>query len=237
MSNAVLESSQIKLFTLPQPHNCSYLPGRLANSVFLDPRATPNLTEYSALTHMGFRRSGNHYYRPHCPSCQACLSCRVLCHDFKPNKRQRRILKRNQEINVKPVPIKDLPEYYALYQRYIQHRHPDGDMHPATREQYESFILAAPVNSFFIEHRLQDQLIAVSLTDNVEDGWAAIYTFYEPQLAQRSLGTWCILNQIQRLQQEQLPYLYLGYWIKDCRKMSYKDEYQPQQHFNGQHWL
>lgn len=237
MSNAVLETSKIKLFTLPQPHACSYLPGRLANSVFLDPRETPSSKEYSALTHLGFRRSGAHYYRPHCPGCDACISCRVLCQSFEPNRKQRRIQRKNFDIQVEIKPVSDQDEYYSLYQSYIASRHPDGDMHPASRDQYESFILAAPSNSFLIEHRVDNQLLAIALTDELEDGWSAIYTFFDPRFQQRSLGVWSVLSQIQMLQGLQKPYLYLGYWIKGCRKMEYKNEYLPQEYFTGQEWV
>lgn len=236
MSNALFDSQQLKLFTLPQAHSCSYLPDKQANSVFLDPRTTPSQNQYSSLTRMGFRRSGQHFYRPNCPSCQACISCRVLCQEFKPNKRQQRILKRNRDIELSRQPVQHSSEYFNLYQNYIAKRHPEGDMYPATYEQYESFILSATSDSFFIEHRINSQLIAVALTDALEDGWSAIYTFFDPEYGSRSLGIWSLLNQIQQVADSHLPYLYLGYWIKQCSKMSYKADYQPQELYDGHQW-
>lgn len=227
--------SEIALY-LTEPHDCSYLAGQQASTIFVGSNEIISAKQYSELAGLGFRRSGSYIYRPHCEYCKACIPVRVIAKDFKPDKHQRRILKKNQDLQVSKVSPQLSKEYYWLYERYIGMRHADGDMYPATREQYKGFLVDAPEYCCFYEFRLNEQLVAVAVTDILEDSLSAVYTFFEPLEQRRSLGQYAILWQIQECQRLGLKYLSLGYWIKDCRKMNYKLQYRPVELFVNQRW-
>ncbi len=209
-------------------HDCSYLEGQQAATVFMDPEQPLTARLYSRLITAGFRRSGTHLYRPACADCQACISCRVRVREFIPGKRFKRIWRRNLDIVSREVTAGalDSPDFYELYARYITLRHADGDMYPPTREQFASFIQARTPTSRFHAFYVQEQLLAVCVLDELDHGLSAMYTFFEPDLPERSLGVYVILWQIEKARRLNLPYLYLGYWIKDCSKMRYKTEYR-----------
>jgi len=225
------------IFYATPEHECSYLPNKQAKTMFVDPRAEINKTLYTQLTFMGFRRSGSHYYRPHCEFCSACKASRIPVERFKANRNQKRILRKNADIKIKQAAIEYNQEHYNLYEKYITQRHADGDMFPPSKEQYNSFIVDCPVDSEFIEFRLNDRLVALAITDCLDDGLSAIYTFYDPDFNQRSLGTYVILWQIMAVKDQKESYLYLGYWIKNCRKMAYKNQFSPLEILENEHWI
>jgi len=231
-----MNDAKIRFF-ITDAHPCSYLDNQQASTLFIDPEQPIDLNLYSQLSRNGFRRSGSHIYRPHCQACEACIPIRTVCQTFKPNRRMRRIANKNDDISINMVENIDRDEHYALYQRYVDQRHQNGDMYPASREQYDNFLTSEWQLTRFIEFRLDGRLIAAAVTDLLDDGLAAIYTYYDPDLDNRSLGVFCILSQIAMCRQMNLPYLYLGYWIKDCRKMSYKIEYRPVQIRIDERWL
>ena len=227
----------IKLFTT-QSHPCSYLPGQKAKTLFIDPEYTVQRGLHSHLSELGFRRSGHHIYRPHCDGCQRCIPCRVLTDRFEPHRRFRRIWKKNADLRVDQVANIDADEYYSLYARYIDTRHRDGDMYPATREQYDSFLTSgcdATVYYSIRDH--SDTLLGVIVSDHLDNALSAVYTFYEPQQAKRSLGGFAILWQIAEARRLHLPYLYLGYWIRNCDKMNYKTQYKPLELLIHNRWV
>lgn len=223
-------------FYLTPAHPCSYLPGKEARTLFLDPRDTIHPPLYQALTEHGFRRSGGHLYRPHCQGCQACVPTRIPVDRFEPRRNQRRLLSGNRDLTVRIEPAAFNRRYYHLYERYISGRHRDGDMYPPSTDQFRSFLLSQWSNSVFLCSYLHDELVAVAVTDQHVAGLSAIYTFFDPDLATRSLGTWSILQQIELAQRADLPYLYLGYWIRDSRKMRYKIDYRPVELFMDGRW-
>lgn len=216
----------IKVFAT-NAHPCSYLPEREATTLFVDPDLAITSDLYNQLNELGFRRSGKHFYTPHCKECQDCIATRVVAPNFRPSRRHQRILKRNADIEVVPVSSIDSDEHYALYENYINLRHQDGDMYPADPEQYKQFIGNATQFSSYLEFRKDEQLIAVCVLDCLPDGYSAIYTYFDPNYEKRSLGVLAILKLIERAQQCELDYVYLGYWIRECRKMAYKIEYRP----------
>lgn len=219
-------------------HDCSYLEGQQAATVFMDPEQPLTARLYSRLITAGFRRSGTHLYRPACAHCQACISCRVRVREFIPGKRFKRIWRRNLDIVSREVTAAalDSPEFYELYARYITLRHADGDMYPPSREQFASFIQASTPTSHVHAFYVQEQLLAVCVLDELDHGLSAMYTFFEPDLPERSLGVYVILWQIEKARRLNLPYLYLGYWIKDCNKMRYKTEYRPLELLVANRW-
>ncbi|MCV6614503.1 MAG: arginyltransferase [Cellvibrionaceae bacterium] len=228
--------SEIRLYATP-PHECSYLKDKIATTVFVDPDADLDADSYRRLSEYGFRRSGNHFYRPNCDDCNACVSVRVPVFQFSPNRSQRRCIKRNQDLQVRVLHQLSLERHYGLYQRYIEQRHQDGDMYPPSRAQFVSFLAAAHPSTRFYEFcDDSDRVLAVAVADELEDHISAVYTFYDPDEQARSLGTFCVLFQIQRCQQLLMRSLYLGYWVEDCRKMSYKTDYQPLEFLNQTGW-
>lgn len=225
----------LKLYTT-HAHECSYLPDKEAKTLFIDPEISVNAKFHTYLSELGFRRSGTHIYRPHCDNCQSCIPCRVIVADFEPNKRFRRIMKRNADLEIsREISITD-DEYFNLYSLYINTRHKDGDMYPATREQYQSFLIAGIETSTYYSVRLEGRLIAVMICDHLENALSAVFTFYDTEHAKRSLGNFAVLWQIQKAQELGLAYLYLGYWIKDCVKMSYKTQYRPVELLTNRNW-
>jgi arginyl-tRNA--protein-N-Asp/Glu arginylyltransferase len=228
------DSRQIKIYTT-QGHPCSYFPEREAKTIFIDPELSVTTPLYSELSRQGFRRSGNHVYRPECGKCQDCIASRVPVSLFEASRGQRRTIKRNSDLECHILDAPD-EQAYALYERYISERHRDGGMHPASREQFDSFIGKGSTETQYVHFYLAEKLVAVAVTDVLDDGLSAIYTFYDPALQNRSLGVYGILWQIQRSRHLDLPYLYLGYWIRDCQKMRYKTDYRPIELLIGRRW-
>lgn len=204
--------------------------------MFVDPRAEINKELYSKLSALGFRRSGNHYYRPHCANCSACVPIRLPVNDFTPNRSQKRNLKKNVGIETSISPPEFYQHHYDLYEKYITTRHADGDMYPPSEDQYRSFLVECNPSTFFLEFKYKGELIGVSVIDELLDGLSAVYTYFDPQHSDRSLGVYSILWQIEQCQQKSLKYLYLGYWIKNCRKMEYKTQYRPIELFLEGEW-
>lgn len=214
-------------FYLTAPYPCSYLPERLARSQVAAPGCLVDTTVYSELVRLGFRRSGQHVYRPRCDSCSACTPVRIPVQDFIPNRSQRRCRKRNADLDLRLRPLVFEEAHYRLYRRYQQDRHAGGGMDQDDREQYRSFLLQSRVDSALAEFTLDGEVIMVSQVDRLLDGLSAVYTFFEPTLAHRGLGVYGILSQVEMTREMGLPYLYLGYWIEGCRKMAYKQAYRP----------
>lgn len=228
--------STIRLFAT-HPHRCSYLEGEEATTVFVDPSQRMSGKLYRRLSELGFRRSGAHVYRPQCASCAACVPARIPVALFTPNRQQKRCWKRNQDLSVSTLPSIDTDEHYDLYDRYISERHQDGDMYPPTREQFRSFLTSEWGVTRYLELRLGSQLIGVAVCDELDNALSAVYTFYEPAMAQRSLGTFGILLQIRMAQEKELEFVYLGYWIKNCSKMNYKTQFRPLELLTNRRWL
>ena len=224
-------------FYATQPHPCSYLEKEHAVTLFLDPYEKVDEHTYERLSELGFRRSGDHLYRPHCPQCKACVPARIPVDTFTPSRQQLRIWRRNRDLLVTRCPPRIDSEIYELYSRYINIRHADGDMYPPSREQFESFLVSNSPFCEFNEFRLDGRLLAVAVTDRLANGLSAIYTFFDPEESRRSLGRYAILWQIDEARRAGLPAVYLGYWIRNCRKMNYKTEYRPLEMLVSQRWI
>lgn len=220
-----------------QEYLCSYLPDRFARCLFLDPSIKPTAKLYQELSDLGFRRSGSHLYRPQCSQCNSCQSSRVRVQDFTPSRSQRKILKRNRDLEEQYMPIQFTHEVYQLYANYIRQRHHGGDMYPPSKKQFNDFLCHQLDSScHFIGYYLEQKLIGVGIVDQLEQGYSAIYSFFSSDLSRRSLGSYIILRHIERAQDQNMPYVYLGYWIKNSPKMAYKIAYQPLEVFDGKQW-
>jgi arginine-tRNA-protein transferase len=214
-------------FYLTAHYDCSYLPGHHARSQVATPTHLIDRQAYSALIRAGFRRSGQFTYRPHCEQCHACVPVRVDVAGFVPNRTQRRCLKRNQHLSARFLPLDFKEEHYELYRSYLGSRHAGGGMDRDGPDQYTQFLLSSNVDSVMVEFRDGDTLVMVAVIDQIDDGLSAVYTFFDPVREQDSLGVYGVLWQIELAQRLELPYLYLGYWIAESRKMAYKKQYPP----------
>ena len=216
-------------FYLTAPYPCSYLRDQQARSQVATPALLIGAPVYSELVQHGFRRSGTYTYRPHCDNCQACVPLRISAHQFAANRSQKRAWKQHAHLEATLHPLQDNSEYYELYQRYQRSRHKDGGMDNDDRESYQNFLLQSHVDSLLVEFREQGVLRMVSVIDLLSDGLSSVYTFYEPDLPRARLGVYNVLWQIELCRKLGLDFVYLGYWIKDSRKMAYKTQYQPAQ--------
>ncbi len=231
-------SSRLALY-LSAVHPCAYLESLDARTLFVDPEARIDGHLYQSLIDQGFRRSGAQIYRPACRDCADCIPVRLPVRAFQPDRSQRRHWKRNiSDVTCVAAPATFRLEHFALYRRYLAHRHADGRMaEDATEENYRRF-LVDPWGGLtrFIELRLDGQLVGVAITDQLERGLSAVYTFFDPDLPQRGLGVFSVLSQIEIARQQGLDYLYLGYWVKASRKMAYKARFRPIEAWNGHQW-
>jgi len=221
---------------LSLPHPCSYLPGKMATSLFLDPRQKLDTEAYAGFMRLGFRRSGDFIYRPHCGMCQACVPVRIPVARFKPSRSQRRVWRRNQDLEVRAHPAVFSSEHFSLYARYQASRHPGGGMDDPNPEKFLNFLVASQIDTVFHEFRLAGRLLAVAVVDFLSDSLSAVYTFYDPDEQARGLGVHAVLWQVEEARRRQLPYVYLGYWIGESPKMAYKANYAPLEAYLDNRW-
>lgn len=218
------------------PHACSYLPGRTATTLFIDPQQRVGVGLFSELTQHGFRRSGDFVYRPHCQDCAACVPVRIGVNRFEPNRSQRRTWRLNRDVSVQRMAPIYKHEHFALYLSYQRARHPGGGMDEPDPEKYMRFLSTRHVQSYFYEMRLGRRLIAVAVADVLPDGLSAVYTFYEPDEGRRGLGVYAIMVEIEEARSQGLPWLYLGYWIEQSPKMNYKRNFKPLEAYANGQW-
>jgi leucyl-tRNA---protein transferase len=234
-------------FYLTAPSPCPYLAGQEERKVFthLVGRRAREINEI--LTQGGFRRSQTIAYRPACETCRACVSVRVVVDEFRPSANMRRVLRTNRDLVGTLVPNKPSSEQYALFRRYLDARHGEGGMADMTVLDYAMMVEDSHVETRMVEYRRRGPdsslngrgagpLLAVALTDVLSDGLSMVYSFFEADEAARSLGTFMILDHIARARQMGLPYVYLGYWVRDSRKMDYKGRFKPQERLSPAGW-
>jgi arginyl-tRNA--protein-N-Asp/Glu arginylyltransferase len=228
MTDQTPETTQLFL-TAAMP--CPYLPGKQERKLFTHLSGKRASSLHHLLSENGFRRSQNLIYRPACEGCNACQSVRIVANEFAPSGRFRRVLRNNDDLSVEVRPTTATSEQYDLFKRYLESRHAGGGMNQMSFVDYEYMVEDTPVQSVLVEYRLRDdpeqRLIAVALTDVMPDGLSMVYSFYDPDLAHRSLGTYLILDHIAQVRSAALNYVYLGYWVKESPKMAYKALYRP----------
>lgn len=227
--------------TTSQP--CPYLPGKKERKVFAN-LSTHNAVELNdALTKVGFRRSQTIAYRPACETCSACKSVRIDVRNFKWSQRWRRVVKKNADLTRTPCPKTASNEQFRLLKKYLDSRHEDGGMNSMSMRDYIGMVDASPVRTVMFEYRQpplykadEGVLTATALTDVLRDGLSMVYSFYNPDLRSRSLGSFMVLDHIRLAQELDLPYVYLGYWVKNSEKMGYKNNFAPLEYCEGDEW-
>jgi arginine-tRNA-protein transferase len=229
--------------TAPQP--CPYLEGRAERKLFTALQGDGAEKLNNALSRQGFRRSQNVLYRPSCADCAACLSARIRVKDFTPSRTQRRVLSKNKEFKRTATSPWATEEQFALFRTYLDSRHADGGMADMDIFEFAAMIEETPIKSRVVEYRAPAPqnapkarpLSAVCLTDVLDDGVSMVYSFYDPAMQDRSLGTYLILDHIEIARRAGLPYVYLGYWVPGSRKMGYKAKFAALEIFKGGEWI
>jgi arginine-tRNA-protein transferase len=234
-------------FYLTAPSPCPYLPGKEERKVFTHLVGERAAGLNDLLTHGGFRRSQSIAYRPACETCRACISVRVIAEEFRPSRNMRRVLDRNGDIAGEMRALVPTSEQYSVFRAYLDSRHHDGGMADMTVLDYAMMVEDSHVKSRMVEYRRRGPdtgingrgsgaLIAAALTDVLKDGLSMVYSFFDPEHQDRSLGTFMILDHIERAKRMGLPYVYLGYWVRGSRKMDYKARFQPQERLTSDGW-
>ncbi len=234
-------------FYLTAPSPCPYLPGREERKVFTHLVGERAIALNDALTQGGFRRSQNIAYRPACETCRACVSVRVVAADFVPRRNLARVKRRNADVIGTEVTPSPSSEQYSLFRRYLDDRHPNGGMADMSVLDYAMMVEDTHVATTMIEYRFRGPdtaitgegdgpVIATALTDILGDGLSMVYSFFDPAYADRGLGTFMILDHIQRAKKLGLPYVYLGYWVEGSPKMDYKARFRPQERLGPRGW-
>ncbi|MCB1490497.1 MAG: arginyltransferase [Rhodobiaceae bacterium] len=234
-------------FYLTAPSPCPYLPGKFERKIFTHLVGERANELNDVLSHGGFRRSQNIAYRPACEACRACVSVRTIVDAYRPTRAQKRALGANRDIVGMDVEPRPTSEQYALFRAYLDARHRDGGMADMSALDYAIMVEDTFVDTRLIEYRYRDpdtgisgrskgQLVGVALTDRLSNGLSMVYSFFSPSETRRSLGTYMIVDHIERCRKMSLPYLYLGYWVKSSSKMDYKAKFQPQEHLGPTGW-
>jgi leucyl-tRNA---protein transferase len=237
-----IERRNFPQFFITAPAPCPYLPGKLERKVFTHLVGQEAKKLNTQLSHGGFRRSQNIAYRPACDGCQACISTRVPVQTFEWTESFYRVWRRNADLIGQRVRAKATSEHYALFRDYIDARHGDGGMTEMSVLDFSAMVDESFVDSHMTEYRLQSdndepgELVGSVLVDTLDDGLSLIYSFYDPMLTKRSLGTYVVLHQIERAKQMGLKYVYLGYWVNGSPKMGYKSRFLPQERLTPEGW-
>ena len=217
---------------------CPYLAGRQERRLVALVEGEGGNDRLDLLTEAGFRRSQGYLYKPVCPGCRGCVPVRVVVAGFRASRSFRRVIARNADLRWAETAAVGTDEQYDLFQRYLRQRHQDGGMVRMDRQAYAEMVEVAPATTRLVEFRdPAGRLAAVSLTDRLRSGLSGVYKFYDPDMPQRSLGSHIILWHIDRARELGLPFVYLGYWIAESRKMAYKARFAPLERLDGPFWL
>ncbi|MEW5727024.1 MAG: arginyltransferase [Pseudomonadota bacterium] len=235
MDHIPLKRPHFFFTTAPLP--CPYIAGRLERKIVTELNGPDAEVLHEALSRAGFRRSHSIAYTPACPGCNACVPVRIVVDGFSRSRTMRKIWRANADLVARKVSARATAEQYRLFARYQESRHSGGDMALMGFYDYRSMVEDSPIETFLIEYRDQEGvLVAACLADQMSDGLSAVYSFFDPDLGHRSLGTHVVMWLVDEARRLGLPYVYLGYWIAESRKMSYKMKFQPLEAFGPNGW-
>jgi arginine-tRNA-protein transferase len=232
-----LPNQRMLTFYRSGPMPCPYLPGRIEQQLFTELAGSGVQDVFEQLSLSGFRRSHHIAYRPACKGCSACVAVRVRVDDFERTKSWRRILRTNGDLTAVDAGKAVSDEQFRLFQRYVLSRHGEGDMARMNRRDYAAMVVSSPVETAMIEFRdAAGDLVAACLLDHLADGLSAVYSYFDPSLPRRSLGSYVILWMIEEARRLGLPHVYLGFWIEDSPKMAYKGRFRPLEAMDSDGW-
>jgi leucyl-tRNA---protein transferase len=229
-------------FFLTAPSPCPYLPDRFERKVFAHLPLSDGPSVNDSLTQVGFRRSQNIAYRPACETCAACVSARIPISGYVFSRSERKALSRNEDLTRHLVEAEATLEQFELLRRYLMVRHADGGMAEMTWPDYVAMVEDTAVRTHIIEYRRASEgggpgeLIACALVDLMSDGLSLVYSFYDPAVGRRSLGSFIILDHVIQAGLAELPYVYLGYWVRGSEKMAYKVRFSPIELLRPEGW-
>jgi arginine-tRNA-protein transferase len=224
-------------FFITDPMPCPYIEGMMERKLFTHIAGERADEINNNLTHAGFRRSQTIAYRPACDKCSACRSVRVAVEGFTPTRNLRKIINRNSALTSEILSPDTSREQYDLLRKYLDTRHENGGMSQMTVLDYIAMVEETSVKTNLVEYRdAEKRLVACLLVDEMRDGLSLVYSFFDPDMAANSLGSYIILDQITRAQAAGLPHVYLGYLIEDCSKMNYKKRFKPLQILDEEGW-
>lgn len=190
---------------------------------------------YEHLLERGWRRFGRTLFRPRCKRCDECRSLRVDIAAFAPTKSQRRIARKNAAIELQIQRPTITTEHIQLYNEY------HADMHDrrgwpfrkiSDDEYFESFVDGEFEFSREFQYRRDGKLIALGIVDMTSRVMSSIYFVYAPSLRDSSPGTMSVLRELEEGTQTGHKWLYMGYYIRDCGSMNYKNRFHPHQILN-----
>ncbi|MCC3860585.1 arginyltransferase [Pseudemcibacter aquimaris] len=253
------QSAHFPKFYVTAPSPCPYLEGRTERKIFTElvgpplaydkdaimMHAGPDDTRESAealhqsLALVGFRRSQDIAYRPACQTCHECKSVRIPIVLFNPSKSQKRVQNKNKDLIISIRPNIATEEQYSLLKKYITSRHSDGGMSEISFEEYKDMVESSPISTMIVEYRLPDgHLVGAALTDVLEDSLSMVYSFFDisEEYNKRSLGVCIVLNHIYLAESRGLDYIYLGYLVKNSKKMGYKENFKPLEILISEGW-
>jgi arginine-tRNA-protein transferase len=240
MRHAPLQNSlnSAHFFYTTPPLPCPYFADRVERRVITELVGHDSQALHDQLTRAGFRRSHGTAYAQACPGCNACIAIRVRAHEFRPSRSQRRIAKRNKELEANEVLAVANEEQFILFEAYQASRHAGGDMESMEYSDYQSLVEENTIDTALIEFRYNHRLVACIIVDKTSDGFSAVYSFFDTEFeSRRSLGTFMVLWLIGHTTALGLDYVYLGFWINNCRKMIYKKDFQPLDYFLSGSWV
>lgn len=225
-------------FYLSRPQPCPYLSGQIEQKIFtrLTEKKEDDFFISSALNLNGFRRSQSMLYRPACPACMACVPVRIHVPRFAPQARLRRIARKNADLHTAILSPSEGVDLFSLFQRYQYARHTESDMSHMNLSDYEAMLKEGGENAMLLTLREKNEVKAVLLADILQNGTSAIYSFFDPTETKRSLGTELIMRLVAHTASLGLSHVYLGYWIKECRKMAYKGGFPALERLGPHGW-
>ena len=216
---------------------CPYLDGEVARMPMRMPMGRVSLWQTDWRLAAGHRRTGEFIYQTNCPSCSACQPARVICKDYVFSKNAKRVLSKNdQQFDQKfsaPCSNQARIDLFNLHRTSRGLSVNDSDI---DHEGYEWGFVRSCMNSFEIAYWQDQRLVCVALCDLGKTSLSAVYTFYDPEFAENSIGTYSILKQIQYCQNRGLEHLYLGYYVADSPHMHYKARFAPQERLIDGQW-
>ncbi len=213
-----------------EDHPCPYVPGNTARvELFKAAEFPPEL--YHDFMNYGFRRSGVYFYRAVCETCSECRPIRVLAREYRPTKSHRRIIRKNEDLELRIAPPKFTKEKLRIYSDYLTSQHGCEADHSA--DGLKNFLYTSPVRTLEFEYRLRGRLLAVAIADICSRSLSSVYAFYDPDFSSRSLGTFSAIQEIHFCRNHDIQYYYLGFLVSACPSMNYKARFEPHEILDG----